>query len=186
LFSADKLIGASQGGIIVGKKELIAKIRKHPFMRAARVDKTCILFLERTLAMFRDPDRLRRENPTYVMMTTSIEAVRARAEALALAIRRAVPHAQINIVDTRAYLGSGSLPEQALPSSGVSLVISGLSTERLAEQLRLDPASVFGRIENDQLLLDARTITDAQLPQIAAALARVCESQISDLKSQIA
>ena len=77
LFSADKLIGANQSGIIVGRKEAIAKIRKHPLMRALRVDKTCIMVLERTLHLFRDPELLRREHPTYRMMTTPPDALQA-------------------------------------------------------------------------------------------------------------
>src|SRR5208282_1031224 len=78
LFSADKLIGANQSGIIVGRKEAIAKIRKHPLMRALRVDKTCIMVLERTLRLFRDPELLRREHPTYRMITTPRGAATSR------------------------------------------------------------------------------------------------------------
>ena len=73
LFSGDKLIGAGQCGIVVGKKTLIEKLRKHPLMRAVRVDKTCLMVLERTLQLFRDPARLRTEHPTYRMVTTPLE-----------------------------------------------------------------------------------------------------------------
>jgi L-seryl-tRNA(Ser) seleniumtransferase len=173
LFSADKLIGASQGGIIVGRKEAIAKIRKHPLMRALRVDKTCLMILERTLHLFRDPERLRREHPTYRMMTTPLDVLQGRATALEQAISETAPKAKTNICESRAYLGSGSLPEEALPSFVVSVSLSGLTAAQLTRQLRMDRACVFGRIENEQVLLDVRTITDPQVSVIAGALGRI-------------
>jgi len=173
LFSADKLIGANQSGIVVGRKEIIAKIRKHPLMRALRVDKTCVMVLERTLRLFRDPGLLRREHPTYRMLTTPQDVLRKRAEALALAIREKVPKAKADLRESKAYLGSGSLPEQAVPSFVVSVSLPGRSAEQLARALRLDPACVFGRIEREQVLFDVRTLTDEQVPAIAAALGRI-------------
>jgi L-seryl-tRNA(Ser) seleniumtransferase len=83
LFSGDKLIGAGQCGVIVGRKALIDKLRKHPLMRAVRVDKTCLMVLERTLQLFRDPARLRREHPTYRMMSTPLDVLKSRAAELA-------------------------------------------------------------------------------------------------------
>src|SRR5664280_2543194 len=124
LFSGDKLIGAGQCGIIVGKKSLIEKLRKHPLMRAVRVDKTCLMALERTLQLFRDPARLAREHPTYRMISTPMDALKSRAA-------------------------------------------------ELARRLRLDQACVFGRIEAEQVLLDVRTLTDEQVPLVAAALGRI-------------
>jgi L-seryl-tRNA(Ser) seleniumtransferase len=173
LFSADKLIGASQGGILVGRKEAIARIRKHPLMRALRVDKTCIMVLERTLQLFRDPALLRREHPTYRMMTTPIEALRARAKALAEAIHEKAPRVKAKISDSRAYLGSGSLPEEAIASVVVGVAVPDLNAGELARRLRMDPACVFGRIEAEEVLLDVRTITDGQVTAMAAALGRI-------------
>ncbi|HTY86847.1 MAG TPA: L-seryl-tRNA(Sec) selenium transferase [Candidatus Acidoferrum sp.] len=173
LFSADKLIGANQSGIIVGRKQAIAKIRKHPLMRALRVDKTAVMVLERTLRLFRDPDLLRRAHPTYRMLTTPTDVLQKRAEALAAAIRQKAPRASAEIQESSAYLGSGSLPEQAIPSLVVSVSLPGRKAADLARALRLDPACVFGRIERDQVLLDVRTITDEQLPAIAGAMGRI-------------
>ncbi len=173
LFSADKLIGANQSGIIVGRKEAIAKIRKHPLMRALRVDKTCIMVLERTLHLFRDPELLRREHPTYRMMTTPPDALQRRAEALAQAVREKAPRAKADIHTSQAYLGSGSLPEEAIPSFVVSVSLPGMKAAELARALRLDRACVFGRIEHERVLLDVRTITDEQVPAIAGALGRI-------------
>jgi L-seryl-tRNA(Ser) seleniumtransferase len=175
LFSADKLIGANQSGIIVGRKEAIVKIRKHPLMRALRVDKTCIMVLERTLHLFRDPELLRREHPTYRMICTPLGALRTRAKALVDAVAKTAPKATLNIDAGVAYLGSGSLPTETIPSAMVSVSVPGLSASELARRLRLDEACIFSRIEDDLVRLDMRTLTDEQLPAIAAALGRVAQ-----------
>jgi L-seryl-tRNA(Ser) seleniumtransferase len=173
LFSGDKLIGASQAGVIVGRKALIETIRKHPLMRAVRVDKTCLMVLEGTLHLFRDPDRLRREHPLYRMITTPIAVLRQRAGDLVAALATQAPNVHAEAGDAVAYLGSGSLPTEAIPSVIVTVTASRLSAEALARGLRTDEAQVFGRIEDDRLRLDMRTVTDADLSVIAAALARV-------------
>lgn len=173
LFSADKLIGAGQGGIIVGRKRWINQLRKHPLMRALRVDKTCLLVLERTLPMFRDPERLRREHPTYRMLSTPVAALRVRAQALAQAITRAAPKATTALGESVAYLGSGSLPTETIPSVMLTVSLPGLTASELARRLRLDEACVFGRIEDQFLRLDLRTITDDQVAAIAGAFGRI-------------
>ena len=175
LFSGDKLIGASQAGVVVGRKELIGRLRKHPLMRAMRVDKTCLLVLERTLHLFREPDLLRREHPLYQMICTPVGALRTRAKALADAVAKAAPKAVLNAEAGAAFLGSGSLPTEAIPSVVVSVSVAGLSASELARRLRLDDACVFCRIEDDLVRLDMRTLTDEQLPAIAAALGRVAQ-----------
>jgi L-seryl-tRNA(Ser) seleniumtransferase len=173
LFSGDKLIGAGQCGIIVGKKALIDKLRKHPLMRAVRVDKTCLMVLERTLQLFRDPARLRREHPTYRMMSTPLDDLKSCAADLARQVGSAVPAATIEISESQAYLGSGSLPTEAIPSFMVTVVLPTLNATELARRLRLDRAGIFGRIENDRVCLDVRTLTDEQVPRIAAAMGRI-------------
>ena len=175
LFSGDKLIGASQAGVIVGRGELIGRLRKHPLMRAMRVDKTCLMVLERTLHLFRDPALLRREHPTYQMICTPLEALRVRARALEETVARAAPSARLHTEPGAAYLGSGSLPTEAIPSVVVSVSVAGLSASDLARRLRLDEACVFSRIEDDLVRLDMRTITDQQVPTIAAALSRITQ-----------
>lgn len=173
LSSGDKLIGASQAGVIVGQKRFVDRLRKHPLMRAMRVDKTCLLVLERTLHLFRQPDLLRREHPTYRMLCTPVGALRGRAKTLADGLVRAVPGLTANIEASMAYLGSGSLPTEALPSVRVSVAVPGLSASELARRLRLDEACVFSRIEGDLVRLDMRTVTDEQVPAIVAAFGRL-------------
>ncbi len=173
LFSGDKLIGAGQCGIIVGRKALMDKLRQHPLMRAVRVDKICLMVLERTLQLFRDPARLQREHPTYRMISTPPDALQSRAKKLAHLISAEAPTARINIAESQAFLGSGSLPTEAIPSFVVTVSLPEMSASELARRLRLDGACVFGRIENDRVCLDVRTLTDEQAPAVAAALGRV-------------
>jgi L-seryl-tRNA(Ser) seleniumtransferase len=172
LFSGDKLIGAGQCGVIVGRKDLIDKLRRHPLMRAVRVDKTCLMVLERTLHLFRDPARLPREHPVYRMMSAPPGAVQSRAEQLARLISAQAPKAKTEIAQSQAFLGSGSLPTEAIPSFVVTVSLPEMSADALARQLRLDRSCVFGRIEHDRVCLDARTLTDEQLPAVAAAIGR--------------
>jgi L-seryl-tRNA(Ser) seleniumtransferase len=175
LFSGDKLIGAGQCGVVVGRKAFIAKLRKHPLMRAVRVDKTCLMVLERTLQLFRDPERLKREHPTYRMVSTPMPALKSRAEKLAKAIAAATPKVQVEISESAAYLGSGSLPTEALPSVVLKVTVPGMNASELARRFRTDDACVFGRIEKDQFCLDMRTITDEQVSAISAALGRIAK-----------
>jgi L-seryl-tRNA(Ser) seleniumtransferase len=173
LFSGDKLIGAGQCGIIVGKKTLIEKLRKHPLMRAVRVDKTCLMALERTLQLFRDPARLRNEHPTYRMICTPLAELQKRAKKLARLIAAEAPKAEIEIAASQAFLGSGSLPTEAIPSFVVTVSLPEMSVSELARQLRLDCTCVFGRIEDERICFDVRTLTDEQVPLVAAALGRI-------------
>jgi len=173
LFSGDKLIGAGQCGVIVGRKALIEKLRQHPLMRAVRVDKTCLMVLERTLQLFRDPSRLSSEHPTWRMICAPPEALKARAKKLARLISTEAPKAKTEIAESQAFLGSGSLPTEAIPSFVVTVGLPELSASELARQLRLDRACIFGRIENDRVCLDVRTLTEEQVPAVAAAFGRL-------------
>jgi L-seryl-tRNA(Ser) seleniumtransferase len=173
LFSGDKLIGAGQGGVIVGRKALIDRLRRHPLMRAVRVDKTCLMVLERTLHLFRDPARLRREHPTYRMLCTSLATLEARAAELMRLLAAQAPKVVVESGRSAAYLGSGSLPTEALPSIEIRASVPGVSAAELSRRLRLDEACIFGRIEADSVRLDMRTVTDEQIMAIAEALSRI-------------
>jgi L-seryl-tRNA(Ser) seleniumtransferase len=173
LFSGDKLIGAAQCGIIVGRKDLITRLRKHPLMRAVRVDKTCLLVLERTLHLFRDLDRLRAEHPLYRMLSTPLEQLHERGVELLRLIAERAPTVTAELIEGVAYLGSGSLPTETIPSIVVALTVPGMNAEALARRLRTDESCIFARIENNRVRLDLRTVTGEQLPRIAAALSRI-------------
>lgn len=172
LFSGDKLIGGPQAGIIVGKKKFIEKIAKHPLARACRPDKMCVMALERTLHLFRDEAILRVKHPLYRMLATPLEAVQARARGLAESIAAAAPAVTAEVVPGLGYLGSGSLPMEQLPSWTVKLFSPKHKAGELARRLRLDEACVFARVESDRVILDARTVTDAEVSKIAAAVGR--------------
>jgi L-seryl-tRNA(Ser) seleniumtransferase len=136
------------------------------------VDKTCLMVLERTLQLFRDPARLPLEHPTYAMMSTPADVLKARAKKLARLISAQAPKAKTEIAESQAFLGSGSLPTEAISSFVVMVSLPEISASALARKLRLDRACVFGRIENDRVCLDVRTLTDEQVPEVAAALGR--------------
>jgi L-seryl-tRNA(Ser) seleniumtransferase len=180
LFSADKLIGASQGGIIVGRKELIDRIRKHPLARAFRVDKVCLMAIERTLHLFRDPARLAERHPLYRMLTTPMETLQTRAQKLADALTEANLPLTVAVERGVGYLGSGSLPMHELPTMTVTLSSvptdakgEKLSAAELSRRLRMDQAAVFTRIENDKVVLDMRTVAEEQIVPIISAIGRV-------------
>ena len=174
LFSADKLIGAAQGGVIVGRRTIIEDVRTHPMARALRVGKTALMAIERTLQLFRDVDLLRREHPLYVMLSASAETLRRRAGVLAQALADAAPGAEVQVVDALGFLASEALPLDELPTSLVKLAVDTISGQELARRLRLDPACILTRTADDQsATLDVRTIADLEIIPIAQAVSRV-------------
>jgi L-seryl-tRNA(Ser) seleniumtransferase len=161
-FSGDKLLGGPQAGLMVGEAGAVAAARKHPLARALRLDKLGLAALEATLRLYRDPERARREIPVLAMLTADDATLRARAERLAAEIG---PPAQI--VPAVAKVGGGALPLLELP--GPAVAIAG-APDQLAARLRAADPPVVGRIEDDRLLLDPRTLTDDELPLVARAV----------------
>ena len=173
LVSTDKLIGAGQGGLILGKKKFVDMCRKHPLYRAMRVDKSCLITLERTMMLFRDFDKLCKMHPTYRMLNTSQEALKNRAQKLADEIAKLAPSTSTEVIKSVGFLGSGSIPMEEIPTYAAKVKYSKIQVGDLAKKLRLDKACIFTRIEDNSICLDARTITDAQITPIAEAFARV-------------
>jgi L-seryl-tRNA(Ser) seleniumtransferase len=151
-FSGDKLLGGPQAGIVVGRAELVERLRRHPLQRALRADKLTLAALEGTLSLAGDVPVLRmiREEP---------ETVRARAERLATATGGTVE-------ETVARVGGGALPLAELPSFACAL------EEELAAPLRLGEPPVVAVVRDGRTLLDCRTLSDAELDEVAAAVAR--------------
>lgn len=157
-FSGDKLLGGPQAGIIVGKKELIDKLRKHPLARAVRADKTCLAGVTATLTHYLK-DEAEREIPIVRMMSLTPEQVRVRAEAWREAL------GQGEVVESESTVGGGSLPEESMPTFVLSLNVK--SPDRFLKTLRESNPPVIARTENDRVLLDPRAVlNDGLLLQV--------------------
>lgn len=163
MFSGDKLLGGPQAGLIVGRRDLIAKIRKHPLKRALRVSKMTLAALEATLLAYRKPDFLTRDLPTLRLLTRPVAELEAMAERLAPALATRLPDWSVDTVPSEAQAGSGSLPDKVIPSVAIALRPSGKSGKALADlaaRLRALPVPVIGRVHDGALLLDLRCLED--------------------------
>ena len=158
--SADKLIGASQAGLILGKSHLIDAVRKNQFARIVRVDKITLAALEATLRLFLDEQAALNEVPTLQMMVRKPEDIKRQAERIASKLQQSVSGADIKTIPGFSQVGSGSLPAQNLATTLVALSCEKLSIDLLAKRLRQYRTPVFSRIQNDKVLLDPRTLLD--------------------------
>jgi L-seryl-tRNA(Ser) seleniumtransferase len=170
LFSGDKLLGGPQAGLMAGRAEVIGELRSHPLARALRIDKLSLAALEATLRLYRAPNDPFQKVPVLRMLSEPLEGVRARAERLAVMLR-GVPRLSCRVVESAAQAGGGSLPGQDIPSAAVAIGAQGMSANRLASALRATSRPVIGRIRDDCLLLDMRSVTEADIDAIAAACA---------------
>jgi L-seryl-tRNA(Ser) seleniumtransferase len=169
-FSGDKLLGGPQGGIIVGRKKYLEKIRKNPLARAVRVDKFTIAAFEATLMEYLDPDNAKRAIPTLRMILQSPEEVRARARKIASGLRRMGVQEKIEVVRDASKAGGGSLPEAEFETFAVSIKPAALSVNELDERLRSCCPPVVARIRGNALLLDARTISNDEVQPLVKAV----------------
>jgi L-seryl-tRNA(Ser) seleniumtransferase len=152
-FSGDKLLGGPQAGIILGKKELIVKIRKHPLARAVRADKTCLAALNATLLHYLK-DEAEREIPIWRMISLMPDQLKVRAEVW----RETV--GQGEVIQSESTVGGGSLPEESLPSFVLALKVK--SPDKFLRKLREEIPPIIARTENNKVLLDPRTVLPAQ------------------------
>jgi L-seryl-tRNA(Ser) seleniumtransferase len=171
--SGDKLLGGPQAGIVLGSSDAIRRIAAHPLARALRLDKLTLAALEATLRLYLDEDRARREIPTLRYLSRTPGDLRDMAERLARLIRESCDNAQFDVIPGLSQVGGGSLPGENLPTFCVSVRAcdSALSATELARRLRAGHPPVFGRIHDDSLLLDPRTLEEEELPQLAHAVA---------------
>jgi L-seryl-tRNA(Ser) seleniumtransferase len=159
-FSGDKLLGGPQAGIVVGRADLVDRLRRHPLHRALRIDKLGLAALEGTLLLYLDPAQARREVPVLRMLNEDAADVRRRAERLAALVGGSVE-------ETVARVGGGALPLTELPSFACAV------DESLAARLRLHDTPVIGIVRDGKLLLDCRTLGDDEVVEVAAAV-RAC------------
>jgi L-seryl-tRNA(Ser) seleniumtransferase len=175
MFSGDKLLGGPQAGVIVGKKELVARVRRHPLFRALRVDKLTTAALEVTLGAY-----LRAawdEIPALRMIRMSAPELKRRCENFLRELRPEIPlnEVEMEIADGASLAGGGSTPTQALPSKVIRIASARYSAAQLEQRLRRAPKgiSVIARVEEDRLILDLRTVFPEQEPLLIQTLAFV-------------
>jgi L-seryl-tRNA(Ser) seleniumtransferase len=160
-FSGDKLLGGPQAGLIVGKSELLEKIKRHPLARAVRADKTCLAGISATLTHYLK-DEAEREIPVVRMMSMKAEQVRVRAEAWREAL------GQGEVIKSESTVGGGSLPEESLPTFVLALRVK--SPDKFLKKLREANPPVIARTENDMALFDPRTVLPGQEEALLAVL----------------
>ena len=152
-FSGDKLLGGPQAGIIIGRADLIATIRKHPLARALRADKLCLAALSATLLHYLK-DEAEREIPIWRMMALTPDQIRQTAEGWAEKL------GQGKVIAGKSTVGGGSLPEESLPTFLLALDVK--SPDRFLKKLRLQQPPIIARTEKDRILLDPRTVLPEQ------------------------
>ena len=172
-FSGDKLLGGPQAGIIVGAKRFIDRLKKNPYARAMRLDKMTLAALEATLRLYLDPAIALERIPALRMLSEPAEAVRGRAERLARTLEEALPAgaARIDVVPDTERAGGGALPLCDIDSHAVRIEFSrgdaqGCETFLIARR----DVPVIGRIKHDAVLLDARTVAEDELAEVAEAV----------------
>jgi L-seryl-tRNA(Ser) seleniumtransferase len=171
-FSGDKLLGGPQAGIILGRKEIMERLRKSPLTRALRVDKFTLAALEATLRLYRDDETAVRAIPTLRMIALDVETLAMRAQSLAERIRAAVGSGvEVAVVDGASQVGGGALPVQNLASKLVALTSRRLSAARLEIIFRGNQPPIIGRVEQERFLVDVRTLQPGDDEVIEAAAA---------------
>src|SRR3984957_2362808 len=181
-FSGDKLLGGPQAGMIAGKKEIVDRIRRNPLFRALRVDKLTIAAMEVTLKSY-----LRGaldEIPALRMIRLSASDIASRAEQLCAKLRPLLPEdVAVQIREGISVIGGGSTPDQSLPTALIAIASPRISARQLEENMRrpelqvpgpgksISPIPVIGRIEDEQLILDLRTVQIEEEPELIARLA---------------
>ena len=169
-FSGDKLLGGTQGGIILARKELIAELRQNPLTRALRVDKLTLAALEATLRLYRDEDAAIQAIPTLKMIATDLGTLEDRARGLVEALRAHVPESiGVEIIDGSSMVGGGALPVQNLPTKLVTISSKDMSAARLEISFRGYVTPIIGRVEQELFLLDVRTLQPGDEEIIVAA-----------------
>jgi L-seryl-tRNA(Ser) seleniumtransferase len=172
-YSGDKLLGGPQAGMLSGRKDLIAGIRSNPMFRALRVDKLIYAALEATLLSYirEDFDAI----PALRLMRIPASEIRSRAEKLAADLQKQSSRYTTDVVESASAIGGGSAPGATIPTFVLGLRFDGMSAQQLADALRRSDPPVIGRVEDDCVLLDLRTVFPDQDAQLLAALVNLAQ-----------
>jgi L-seryl-tRNA(Ser) seleniumtransferase len=165
LFSGDKLLGGPQAGIIVGRKELIARLRRHPLARAVRIDKGSIAGLAATLRHYLRGEALEKV-PVWRMIATSLQTIEERALRIVNQLDGCA-----TTLPGRSLVGGGSLPGETLPT--VLVALRAASAGALATRLRQGGPPIIARVESDRVLIDPRTTNPSDDPELVQAIRKV-------------
>ena len=167
-FSADKVLGGPQAGIIIGKKKYIEKIKKNHLLRALRCDKLTYALLDATLRLYLQPKELKKTLPIVQILKIPMDELRGRGtELIARATKR---HLRMNLIDTYSQMGSGALPLERIPSVAVAVRSSKFTVTEIAKKMRLGTPPIIGYIENESFVLNLRTVRPDEIPIIVSAL----------------
>lgn len=165
-FSGDKLLGGPQCGIIVGKKDLIAKMKKNNLLRALRVDKMTITALCTVLEMYLDPKNLETKVPVLSMLSQKEKELEKKAEALKSLINTNLENWTINVSPIKSQVGGGSLPAQYMNSYGIAISSKTSSISEFEKAMRLTEPHIVGRVANETYYLDVRTIFQEEIEMV--------------------
>ncbi len=173
-FSGDKLLGGPQAGIIIGKKEYIDIIKRHPLNRAVRVDKMTLAALEATLRSYAEGEETaKREIPVLALLGAKLPELRRKAQLLQDMLKK--QGIESELVETEDQVGGGSVPTQLLKTCAVALSPKNMSVDALEEKLRRRPLPIVGRIHEGQYYLSVRTMDEDDFPYVAEALKEVLQ-----------
>lgn len=173
-FSGDKLLGGPQAGLILGKKDIVERIKKNPMNRALRIDKFTLASLEAVLRIYFDEEKALKEIPTLAMLSLPLDTIGKRARRLQRRIKKLlVKKCETTLISTNSKVGGGALPEQDLPTKGVSLMPKDRSLNQLENDFRKLPLPIIGRIENESYVLDMRTVADDEIVPLASGILEV-------------
>jgi len=175
LFSGDKLLGGPQAGVIIGRADLVAAVRRNPLTRALRPDKLTLAALEATLRLYRDPAVAVARVPSWRLLSRPAAELARLADGLARGLRDALPGATVRATEGVSEAGGGSLATIPFATWLVQVRVPDVSVERLAAELRQREVPVIARLRDDMLVLDVRTLEGADVEVLPAALAEAWE-----------
>jgi L-seryl-tRNA(Ser) seleniumtransferase len=166
-FSGDKLLGGGQAGFIIGKKDIVERIRKNPLNRALRIDKLTLAAIEATLLLYRDSELALRRIPTLAMLTMTYDETKRRARRIRKKLN-AVPHPKFDVLtgDEYSRAGGGSFPAADIKTHVVTLLPIEISPQKLGERLRSHTPPIISRITDDRVIIDPRTVRDTEIPML--------------------